>query len=307
MKTRRSGPYKLLSPLLLAACLLTSVGLPSIVAGQAGFVGSEQCKDCHATESATHVKSVHSRAWEGKGYGCESCHGPAGDHVTNPSLSNIISFGKKSKQSSDEQSKACLECHSTSTQLSFWDNGQHKRDDVACAACHEIHTNGKSIAKDPDVCLECHKDIRSQVNNFSHHPIVEGKVKCSSCHNPHGAMSKAMIKEDSVNQLCYKCHSDKRGPYVWEHPPVAENCLICHSPHGTKSGRLLNEKMPSLCENCHADSGHHSTAYGSNFGFNGANKQAQFYGRSCLNCHGSIHGSNAPSAGGAAGGNLFTR
>jgi DmsE family decaheme c-type cytochrome len=118
-----------------------------------------------------------------------------------------------------------------------------------------------------------------------------------------------MIKEESVNQLCYKCHSDKRGPFVWEHPPVVENCLTCHNPHGAKSGRLLNEKMPTLCEDCHASFDHTSVAYGSNMGFKGgANKRPEFIGRSCLNCHGAIHGSNAPGATpGNPGGNLFQR
>ena len=33
-----------------------------------------------------------------------------------------------------------------------------------------------------------------------------------------------MLKEASVNDNCYKCHAEKRGPFLWEHPPVRENC-----------------------------------------------------------------------------------
>lgn len=266
-------------------------------------VASETCKECHPDIFAKHVASLHGKA----GKDCEACHGGAADHVANPSVTNIISFGRKGDVK--RQNEQCLSCHGSSQKLMSWDSSIHKQEDVACVSCHSVHKSPKPFARDPEACFGCHKDIRAQANNFSHHPIIEGKVKCSDCHNPHGNMGvKAMIKDESVNQLCYKCHSDKRGPFVWEHPPVAENCLNCHNPHGAKSGRLLNEKMPSLCENCHADEGHHSTAYGNNFGFTGgANKQAQFYGRSCLNCHGAIHGSNAPAANGVSGGNLFTR
>jgi DmsE family decaheme c-type cytochrome len=266
---------------------------------------SEMCKECHPDIFTKHAVSLHGRA----GKDCESCHGGGADHVADPSKKNIITFDKGGDVT--HQNEQCLSCHGSNQNLMSWSTSLHNQEDVACASCHSVHQSSKPVAKQPQVCFGCHKDIRALVNNFSHHPIIEGKVKCSDCHNPHGSMGVAMIKDESVNQLCHRCHSDKRGPYVWEHPPVVENCLNCHNPHGAKSGRLLNEKLPNLCENCHADEGHHSTAYGSNFGFGGggnpSNKQAQFYGKACLNCHGNIHGSSAPAANGATGGNLFNR
>ena len=33
---------------------------------------------------------------------------------------------------------------------------------------------------------------------------------------------------------CIKCHSEKAGPFVHEHPPVkTEGCVSCHTPHGS--------------------------------------------------------------------------
>jgi DmsE family decaheme c-type cytochrome len=270
----------------------------SLFAG-AAYAG-DTCKECHDDIFARHVASLHGKA----GKDCESCHGGSADHVANPSKTNIITFAKGGN--AKDQNKQCLSCHGSNQNLMSWETSLHSQEDIACVACHTVHKSAKPFANEPEVCFGCHKDIRAQANNFSHHPIIEGKVKCSACHNPHGSMTKAMLKEESVNQLCYKCHSDKRGPFVWEHPPVAENCLTCHNPHGAKSGRLLNEKMPTLCENCHASFDHLSIPYGSNSGFNGANKRPEFVGRSCLNCHGAIHGSNAP-AGLSPSGNLFQR
>lgn len=307
-KKTLAGNARFLS--LLAGCLLLGAGF-AFAAGNAGYVGSEKCKECHEEVSASHAKSLHAKAWsnKGSGYGCESCHGAAGNHVGNPSKENIIGFGKESKTPADVQSKQCLECHAASSSLAVWDMGKHKKEDVSCAACHNIHKDKSPAAKDPETCFGCHKDIKRDANKQSHHPLVEGKIKCSSCHNPHGTLTHGMIKADNVNQLCYKCHADKRGPYLWEHAPVEENCLICHDSHGTKASKLMKEKIPNLCQECH-DSAYHTggTPFDATAGFTGANKNNRFYGRSCVNCHTAIHGSYAPEIGDSTNsGRLFLR
>jgi DmsE family decaheme c-type cytochrome len=109
-----------------------------------------------------------------------------------------------------------------------------------------------------------------------------------------------MVKAETVNQQCYSCHADKRGPFMFEHPPVEENCLSCHNPHGSSHARLLNEKTPNLCQDCHDWSRHPGTFYGGGHGFtlNGAPNpgvSTRFIARNCLNCHNAIHGTNAPA------------
>ena len=113
----------------------------------------------------------------------------------------------------------------------------------------------------------CHQQIRAENFKPSHHPIIEGKVKCTDCHNPHGALSPAMVKQPTINDQCYSCHADKRGPYVFNHPPVEENCATCHNPHGSVHYKLLNEQAPNLCEDCHDGSRHPGTVYGAGAGF----------------------------------------
>jgi DmsE family decaheme c-type cytochrome len=132
----------------------------------------------------------------------------------------------------------------------------------------------------------------------SHHPIVEGKVKCTSCHNPHGALSPAMVNAESIKELCTTCHADKRGPFMFEHPPVEESCLNCHNPHGSRSVKLLNEKVPNLCQDCHDASSHPGTMYDADNNFKppaSGSPNSRFIARSCLNCHNEIHGSNSPA------------
>lgn len=287
---------KLLLLSALAGSTLLLTGLFTMATGDAGYVGSEKCKECHEDIAATHADSLHAKAWSGKGegYGCETCHGPAGNHVNNPSRETIISFGKESKQDAEAQSAQCLSCHSASKELAMWDMGQHKKNDVACSTCHSVHKAAKPKVSDPETCFTCHKDIRSLANKFSHHPIIEGKIKCGDCHNTHGTLSHGMIRAENVNQLCYKCHPDKRGPYMWEHPPVEENCIICHDTHGSKDAKLMREKVPNICEDCHDWSRHPGTPYDAKNGFTGSAPSNRMFARSCNNCHTNIHGSNAP-------------
>lgn len=268
--------------LLASAVLLTFAGTA---------LANEKCATCHADIVAKHTTTLHGKA----GKDCLSCHGGGDAHIANPSKKNIISFSKKGS-SLKEQDAACQACHGKNQKLMFWDNSKHKQQDVSCASCHTVHKAPKPYAKQPDKCFECHKDIKAQANMISHHPIIEGKISCSDCHNPHGALGHGMIKADNTNQLCYKCHADKRGPFVYEHPPVEEDCLKCHATHGSKAYKLTKEKMPNLCQNCHEGSSHPTTMYTKADTFSSIkNPSGRFFGRSCVNCHQNIHGSNAPA------------
>ena len=153
------------------------------------------------------------------------------------------------------------------------------------------------------MCGTCHQQIRSAILKPSHHPIIENKIKCSDCHNPHGALTPVMLKAETVNQQCYSCHADKRGPYVFAHPAVEENCLSCHNPHGSVYYKLLNERQPNLCQDCHDSSRHPGTFYGRRqFGWltpspirstpgarqrraPNAGVNTRLIARSCINCH----------------------
>ena len=261
---------------------------------------NEKCKECHADIVAKHASTLHGKA----GKSCEVCHGGVDAHLASGSKKDIITFGKGAAGKQDAQ---CLGCHAKNQNLKFWNNSKHNSENVACVSCHSIHKESKPKAQQPEKCFECHKDVRSQANKFSHHPIIEGKVKCSDCHNPHGTLGHGMIKAENVNQLCYKCHAEKRGPYVWEHAPVEEDCSKCHTPHGSSSSKMLKEKQPRLCQNCHDANQHPGTIYGANRSFlpgvgtatpTVATPGRGGLGRSCTGCHGSIHGSNAPATNG---------
>lgn len=251
------------------------------------------CGECHKDIAASSTSSYHGKIWRGTGDGntCQSCHGLGDKHMEDPSPQTIISFDKDSGRDAESLNGRCLACHESSRILSHWDMGEHSGNDVTCVSCHKVHA-ARSTVDQPTVCYTCHRSIKVQVSKQSHHPIKEGKIKCSDCHNSHGTLASHMIKAESVNELCYQCHPDKRGPYIYEHPPVAENCAICHTSHGSRHSRLLTEKIPSLCQDCHDWSRHPGTPYDAETGFSGSSPSNRFFSRSCLNCHGTIHGSS---------------
>jgi DmsE family decaheme c-type cytochrome len=110
---------------------------------------------------------------------------------------------------------------------------------------------------------------------------------CSDCHNPHGSFTDKILRTASVNDTCYKCHAEKRGPFLFEHLPVRENCLNCHDPHGTVNEASLKVARPRLCFECHSIG--HSQITGIN--------SVTTMSRACNNCHTQVHGSNSPAGG----------
>lgn len=154
-------------------------------------------------------------------------------------------------------------------------------------------------APEQELCQECHPGEAADGLLPSHHPIREGKMSCTDCHNVHGD-ERGNLPGASTAEMCYKCHGEKEGPYVYEHPPVTEDCATCHRPHGSPNDNLLVQEQPLLCLQCHP--GHHDghrsplisldpTAEGV------ANAQAGIQGfyAKCTSCHSRIHGTDLPS------------
>lgn len=130
---------------------------------------------------------------------------------------------------------------------------------------------------------------------FNHMPVREDRMACGSCHNVHGSTNVKLLRAGTtVDESCTSCHADKRGPYLWEHAPVAESCVTCHDAHGSNNDRMLVAKQPFLCQRCPVTSRHPPTVYDGYLLQNSQNAN-KIYGRSCTVCHQLVHGSNAPS------------
>ena len=260
--------------------------------------GAATCRDCHEKEYESYAKSVHSRSTvksPGLQNACETCHGSGAAHVEKGGGRGVDIFAFNKEVDAKARSAKCLICHEETRQLTNWNMSKHNNGDMACDDCHSPHRQkGKLLKEEQSIlCFKCHLDIRSQTTRQSHHPLKEGLIQCTSCHDPHGTFGDKQIKADTVNELCYKCHSEKRGPFMFEHSPVAENCLNCHTSHGSNHSKLLISKPPLLCQSCHDADDHSSAPYTSATTFRGPTPSNKMFARACLNCHSNIHGSNA--------------
>jgi DmsE family decaheme c-type cytochrome len=189
-----------------------------------------------------------------------------------------------------------MNCHSKDVGMP-WSGSVHQRNEVACADCHQAHAAldpVSSLTAQADVCFSCHQKQRADSFKPSAHPIRFGVMTCSACHNPHHASGPALLKQNTVNTLCWSCHAELRGPYLFEHPPVSENCLLCHYAHGSIHEAMLIKRPPLLCQSCHSPRGHPSVSYTPN-SLAGGRPSAFVVNGSCLNCHSQVHGSNHPS------------
>jgi DmsE family decaheme c-type cytochrome len=272
------------------------------------YAGDETCMECHEEIYQGFWTSIHgikgdprTPAGRNEEYVCESCHGPGATHAEEGEGGNIAYLSADSSESQQKKNDICLKCHNKG-KVAMWHASEHEIRALSCANCHNVHQeNPKYLAKptQTEVCAGCHRPITPQLLRQSHHPIRERKMKCSDCHNSHGTIADKLIDAQYVNEKCFECHANIRGPYLWEHPPAVEDCLSCHVPHGSSHAFLLNGRTPYLCQRCHSNVDHPSQLQAKNRTQSGqsvytALNNRGFY-RGCLNCHLQVHGSNHPS------------
>ena len=284
----------------------------AVHADSAGFVGSNACKTCHADlwlnfHRNAHYKSIAAGNLPAEGTGCEGCHGPGKGHVDARGGKTTIprAFSLMSPRRALD---TCLACHSRDVSRSEIRRSAHTQADVACNSCHSIHkarTPKLLLAgKQAELCFGCHASARSQFSMPFRHRVNEGAINCTDCHNPHGAPAPGWrmgLRPRMVHtggdgeQACLKCHTDKKGPFAFEHPAVrVDGCEACHQPHGSTNPRLL--KRPAvmmLCLECHNGAAGFGPSGGGIPVQSASHNMSNPRYQNCTVCHIRIHGSNS--------------
>ncbi len=245
-------------------------------------VGAAVCAECHESEVTV---SVFHRD-------CQACHTNATAHATARRPARVEP-GKPGVAQ-------CEGCHAKDAERMNFAFSDHHKAGLECSDCHGVHgpklkVGGQSIIQHRTqegsaLCATCHQDVLARFNMPSHHPVLEGGVSCLGCHDPHS--SKKLSLADQTQQ-CLDCHQRLRGPHVFEHAPVVEDCANCHDPHGSPNARLLVAGQPMLCLQCHSLPNNRHGLTGSNALTSAALSQRTPGAvlRDCVACHGQIHGS----------------
>jgi predicted CXXCH cytochrome family protein len=286
------------------------------------YVGTETCAACHEDQfksfDGTKHGKLHSLAsWKGKVVGCESCHGPGKAHVeSSGDKTKIISFKRLDPKAIAE---TCLACHAGKENHNNFRRGEHWRNNVGCTDCHSAHgpepanfrsgsitfvgdvakqkpgqaTHAMLHSNEPQLCISCHNEVRAQFSKPFRHKVLEGTMNCSDCHNPHGGFEQKQAKlAVGADAACVKCHSNKQGPFVFEHAPLkVEGCAACHTPHGSSNPKMLKRNsVRQLCLECHSSITDQFAPDVPSF-----HNQAVLRYQNCTICHSAIHGSNTSS------------
>lgn len=270
--------------------------------------GADTCLSCHDDAASLAVfRTPHGMPGDARspfGHGqlqCEACHGPGDKHSgrvrRNQVRPPIISFSDYYPQPVEVENALCLDCHNDGNMTVHWQADVHAAADVGCADCHISHESRDpvmQVASQPAVCADCHRQQHTEMMKAFSHPMREGQMDCTSCHGMHSDAVATSLVRETVNDTCLQCHAETRGPYVWEHAPVSEDCGLCHAPHGSNHPAMLTKRAPLLCQSCHSQQDHPSLPQEPGGLANGMPSQ-YLLGQNCMNCHSQSHGSNHPS------------
>ncbi len=234
------------------------------------------CAECHTTDfqkGYDAAADTYRSAWKEIDVGCQSCHGPGGDHVTwaragGRGAATGLVVGFKSNDSRYEVD-ACASCHSRRARVAAGEHpGRPLYDTFRPEALRAglYHADGQQL------------DEVYEYGSFRQSKMYQRGVRCTDCHNPHSGKIRA-----EGNAVCAQCHRPEANPRfpslahkVYDAPvhhfhkagsPGAQ-CVSCHMPtrdymivdarrdHTLRPPRPdLSVKIgtPNACTGCHRD------------------------------------------------------
>ncbi len=185
------------------------------------------CGECHTTDYRKGYDAAadsYATAWSEFDVGCESCHGPGGDHVVwaGKHGSKRRGYGEAGAGEGARDGAAERRAATVGLQVDLRAAGGRAEVD-ACAPCHSRRhrVGAQRLPGDPlldefmpELMTEplYHADgqIHDEVyeyGSFRQSKMYLRGVRCSDCHDPHSGQTRA-----TGNALCLSCHGERPNP-----------------------------------------------------------------------------------------------
>jgi len=222
-----------------AAALVVCFGCGETTTGpgavNAFYVGSQACRECHATVYDSVAKTRHALTFT--------------DDPNNPN--DFYSVWH-----SEGEPESCLPCHTTG-----WDttNENHGADEPAyrkrmmtiqCEACHGPASEHIKGGGDPSkITLSYAAEVCGQCHVGDHHPTYTEWTQ-----SKHAQALKDLKDNSHAEDTCLECHS---ADYFWDRTVTLETaqypitCAMCHFAHGSNFAHQLRENGEEVCGLCH--------------------------------------------------------
>ena len=200
---------------------------------------SQACDGCHSVNFDITTNTVTE--WN---VGCERCHGPAGDHVKQPSRANIVNPARLEPVRAND---ACIQCHSEGQPLAAPADGRT----FSWPVGFQMGANLRDFWKLADAALGSQttlhfadgtgRENRMQGNDFVQSVMYTRGVTCFSCHDPHGSGNRSELVK-SARGVCLTCH----GPKSANGPHTATIETHTHHQAGSPGSECVNCHMPAI-------------------------------------------------------------
>jgi tetratricopeptide (TPR) repeat protein len=231
------------------------------------YTFNTSCFSCHVSQLATNYEPAtdsYRTVWAEPGVSCETCHGPAGEHVKAfeglppgqaPKDWKIISVKKLSKE---QRNDLCASCHAKASPLwTAFRPGDRFFDhfDLTTLENPDYHPDGRDLGEN------------YTLTSWRQSPCAKsGRLDCVHCHTSSGRYRF----KDRPNEACLPCHEEKVKNAVvhTRHPGdgPGTRCTDCHMPR-TEFARMIRSDhsmrppspaatrafgSPNACGICHA-------------------------------------------------------
>ncbi|MDB4575742.1 multiheme c-type cytochrome [bacterium] len=252
------------------------------------FNWNGMCAECHSTNLQKNYDTTtdtFKTSWSEIDVSCESCHGPASDHVSwakkkpedragvNKGLALLLderdaviwrmdiekgSAARSQKREADKEIEVCAQCHSRRGSIS---------DDYSPGKLFLNHYMPRLLDEGMYFADGQIQDEVYVYGSFIQSKMYHQGVTCSDCHEPHSLQ----LRQEG-NGVCLQCHAaekfDSKKHHFHDMGDAGASCAECHMPprdymvvdprhdHSMRIPRpdlSVKTGVPNACNNCHED------------------------------------------------------